>query len=236
MTDSITALTIQALLIDQLNLERVGHNIVNIQTPGFKRQIVANGDSPHQDFQAHLRGYVSGSEIVNDMRPGAIRASNNSMDIALAGRGYFELNGERASLYTRRGDFHIDNRGRLVSVDGWPVMGRNGEITLSGDDFRILPNGEILQNGQTVNFIKIVDLPANKLVEQGGGNFISTAQSTEVPVAEVKVHQGFLESSNVSTAQEMVQLTTRLRHFEGLLRLAQARDEMLGTVIRRLGE
>ena len=70
----------------------------------------------------------------------------------------------------------------------------------------------------------------------GGGLFAAEGAVRELPAAQVAVRQGFLENANVDTSHEMVSLTTSVRHFEALLRVAQGRDEMLGTAIRKLGD
>lgn len=261
---SISAITLNALANDQARIERVATNLANVQTPGYKRELwIERADGPSSFGQAMAglqpelgtagvgaglgAGPTSGADpaaartmsvatLARDMRTATLRPTGRALDLALGGAGYFEVATDHGPAYTRRGDFQIDAQGRLVTSQGYALLGVGGEITLSGDHARIDASGRVLDGDRPVGQLRLIDLDAQQLRALGGGLYAADGAVRELPGARAVVHQGFLENANVDTAHEMVSLTTSVRHFEALLRVAQGRDEMLGTAIRKLGD
>lgn len=246
---SISAITLNALGNDQARIERVATNLANVQTPGYKRELWAErSGAPSAFAQAMqtLEGSASGpgagalplsvAQVSRDMGPGTLRPTGGALDLALTGKGLFEVATQHGPAYTRRGEFQVDARGRLVTPQGHALLGLGGEITVSGDHLRIDASGRVFEADKQVAQLRIVEAGADQLQAMGGGLYTASGPMREVPAGEVMVRQGFLENPNVDTAHEMVSLATSVRHFEAMLRIVQGRDEMLGTAIRKLGE
>lgn len=228
----VLSLALHGMQADMARLDRIAMNLANAQTAGFKRDIAAA-----TPFARHLDATpVAGVQM--DPRPGTLRATGRSLDVALAGPGWFEVLAEGGPAYTRQGEFRLDARGRLVTGQGLPVMGTSGEIQLLQGTAVIDARGRVYDGpvaaGTPVAQLKLVLLdPLAPVQRLGAGLVRGTAGG---PAQEAEVRQGHLEASNVNPMQEMVQLLQALRHFESMQKLALGYDEMLAAAIRRLGE
>jgi flagellar basal-body rod protein FlgG len=209
--------------LDMARLDRVGTNLVNVQTAGFKRELDA----------AAAAGRM-------DLRPGALRATNRPLDLALAGNGWFEVATPQGTAYTRQGDFRLDAQGRLVTAQGHAVMGLGGEILLAPSTPVIDAQGRIFESAaarEPLAQLKVVVIDSKASVQRLGGGLVRVAAAPVVASADAAgVRQGFLETSNVDPAREMVDLTRTLRHFESLQKITSGYDDLIGSAIRRLGE
>jgi flagellar basal-body rod protein FlgF len=253
---SITAITLNALGHEQARIERVATNLAHVATTAYKRETwVERGSAATGPGAGHAGTFASaidealagprssvtsiepssGSSI-RDLRAATLRPTARALDLALSGAGFFEVATDQGPAYTRRGDFQVDARGRLVTPHGHPVLGVGGEITLTGEHPRIDADGRITEGDRPVGQLRVLDLGADQLHALGDGLFGSGATPREVPAGQATIRQGFLENANVDMAREMVTLTSSVRHFEALPRVTQGRDDMLGTAIRKLGE
>lgn len=244
----VLAIALQSMHNDAMRLERIGTNLANVQTPGYKREVLGLPPS----FAALVetgsaRPLRAGAQpagaplVLMDHRPGPLRLTGQKLDVALAGAGHFEVLTPDGPAYTRLGSFQLDARGRLVTPQGYPVLGQGGEITLSGSQVTIDAAGRIFEAAspaRPVAQLKIVQfeqpaaarrLGEGLLADGGGGVRLLEASA-------LQVRQGALENSNVSSMQEMVHLVQTMRHFESMQKVALGYDEMVGTAIRRLGD
>ena len=133
----ISALALQSMQQDQVRLQAIANNVDNVRTLGYKREV-----SAARPFVDHLRdqGEAAAASrtspaagdvtVLSDMRPGTLQFTGQSLDLALAGEGLFEIQTASGLAYTRQGNFHLDARGRLVTAQGDAVMGKRGEIVL----------------------------------------------------------------------------------------------------------
>lgn len=243
MNSSISAVTLSALATDEARMERVASNLANVQTPGYKRELVAQQSAfasamdAAQSESNEARMPQASIKLVRDMRPATLRPTGRTLDLALSGAGFFELATDHGPAYTRRGDFQIDGRGRIVNGEGHALLGQGGEITVTSDHIKVDGTGRVFDGEKQVAQLRVVDIAPNDLQAAGAGRYVSGGSSVqELPAGRVGLKQGFLENANVDTAHEMVSLGATVRHFEALLRVAQGRDEMLGNAIRKLGD
>ena len=240
-----------ALRQDTVRVERIGVNLANALTPGYQREVVVaqptrvSGESGFARLVASAGveegGAVPDVQILRDQRPGTVKATGQAWDIALASEGYFEVATPQGPAYTRRGQFQLDAQGRLVTMQGWPVMGLDGEIRPGMGTPTVLANGQIRnadkQADKPVGQLRIVqfDNPA-ALRHLDAGYFTSEAPGSLVPEGKLALKQGFLENANVSHSHEMVDLMRSMRHFESMSRVLQGYDEMIGSAIKKLGD
>ena len=182
------------------------------------------------------------------MRPGTVKLTGEPMDVALAGDGFFEVTTPSGPAYTRQGNFRTDAMGRLVTAQGYPVMGKNGEVFLTTQTPVIDAMGNVTEPNATtgpsavnprtpIAQIKVVKFDAPKTLQRlGEGLMASGSGMTVMDDANVQIRQGALENGNVSSMQEMMQLIQTMRHFESVQKVTQGYDEMIGTAIRKLGD
>jgi flagellar basal body rod protein FlgG len=172
-------------------------------------------------------------DTVVDYRAGSVRYTGGSLDVALDGDGFFELQSEQGPVYTRNGNFQIDASGRIVHPSGLPLA---GDLTLTTMQPRIDAQGNVYENDRLVGQLRIATFdPRTPMAKQGEGLFVAPDAAVS-RITGSKVRQGFLENSNVVTVTEMVNVIETMRHFEANQKLIQGYDGMMDRAIRTLGE
>ncbi|MGE4240209.1 flagellar hook-basal body protein [Ramlibacter sp.] len=241
MTDTVLAIALKSLHHDMARLEQVAHNLGNVATPGYKRQALASGSFSRAFDSAG--GPPPTPRIASDLRAGTLQITNQPLDLALTGDGFFEVMTPHGPAYTRSGRFAVDAQGRLATAEGHAVMGRDGEIRLEGRAPSIDAAGHVTEvrvEGAppvSVGRIKVVGFERpQELTRLGSTLFGPDPRAGTASDAEVRMRQGALENANVNSAREMVELMQTMRHFEGMHRIVQGYDEMLGGAVRKLAE
>jgi flagellar basal-body rod protein FlgG len=243
----------------QLNVDVIANNIANLNTTGFKRQRAEFNDLLYQSM-TRVGGASSdagtlvpaGVQVGLGVNTGAIYRiseqgnlvqTSNDFDVAISGRGYFQIqlpDGDFA--YTRAGSFQINQDGELVTQQGFTV---SPGINIPDDaiDVDINENGEVLVTLDTaVEQQNVGQIDIATFVNEGGlsaeGN--NLLRETEVSGAPIlgfagddgfgSVTQGFLEISNVDAVTEITSLITAQRAYELNSNVVRSADEMLQTI------
>jgi flagellar basal-body rod protein FlgF len=243
----LDAMTVAAIGMqnDLLRLNSISQNLANVMTPGYKRSIpVAGSFGQYIDSATDVAGAASNpalsrfqEQTVIDPSAGTLRQTGNPLDVAIDGEGYFEVLTESGSAYTRQGTLRVDSRGRLVTSQGFPLMGVSGDMSLSGSAVTIDRNGEVRQGERMFGQLKLVRFAnPEAMVALGNGLFGQGAARLADSSAGTVVHAGYQENSNVNSPREMIRLTETVRHFESMQKVIQGYDEVLEKTIRKLGE
>ena len=222
------------------------NNLSNVNTVGYKKEAVmlrsfpsmlikrlhdpaVRGDKP--PVVGTLSMGVQLSDIVTDYGKGNVRDTGNPSHLALLGEGYFTVNTPRGERYTRNGDFKLSPDGILVTADGYPVLGMNGEIAVKNGDFTVDQWGGIFSGGREIDRLRIVvfDRP---IIKEGSSLF-----SGEEPreTATPQVAQGFLEDSNADAISEMVNMINIMRAYEANQKVIQTQDATLDKTVNEIG-
>jgi len=243
----------------QLNVDVIANNIANINTTSYKR---ARGEFTDLLYQVERAAGVpnrggqdtvpEGARVGLGVRTAAVRylhiqgaltQTGNKLDVALSGRGYFQVQGaDGEPLYTRAGAFNKNENGEIVTVDGnvvqpamvVPIDATEVVINETGQVFvRIGNEGTLNQIGQftIANFVNEAGL------DPVGGNLYRESTSSGAAnlgvagdVGFAVTHQGYLESSNVDPVKEITELIQAQRHYEMNSKVIQTADSMFGTV------
>jgi flagellar basal-body rod protein FlgF len=217
----------------------VANNLANVSTTGFKRdrlfvsELIQAADNP---MEKTLLEPVEASRFI-EFTPGALNPTGNDTDFAIQGQGFFEVTGEEGPLYTRNGRFQRNNEGKLVDNLGRAVQGDGGEITLPEGVVSVSSRGEISVNGTVIDKLKVVDFESPQLLEKTEGAAFANAKSLagESTLDNATVRQGFLESSNVETMQEMVEMISTARNYELNARMLTTQDQTLQRTVNDIG-
>ncbi|MAM94098.1 flagellar basal-body rod protein FlgG [Parvibaculum sp.] len=244
------------MMAQQLNVEVISNNIANMSTSGFKRQRAEFQDLLYQNLrrvgtnssdagtivpagvQVGL-GVKTGS-VYRVMTQGNMDNTENKLDIAIQGRGYFRVelpSGEDA--YTRAGSFQISADGQLVTADGY-TLAPGITIPQEATDITISRDGQVQVSlpGQTdtqiVGQIELAAFANDAGLDPLGDNlFVETAASGAPTIGTPasdgigSVLQGFLETSNVNSVTEITSLITAQRAYEMNAKVITATDEMM---------
>jgi len=241
----------------QLNIDIISNNLANVNTSGFKKSRGDFQDLLYQTIR--MAGAPSGTgtqvpagiQIGSGVRSAAVQKiftqgdfqnTQNALDLAIEGEGFFQVSlPDGTTGYTRAGAFKKDNAGRMVTSDGYTV---EPAITIPADTLNITvsANGivSVLQAGNPIP-TEIGTIQLTRFSNPSGLNsigrnlFLETAASGEAVTGNAgelgfgTLAQGFLESSNVNIAEELVNMIIGQRAYEINSKAIQTADDMMRT-------
>lgn len=227
----------------------IAENLSSSSIPGFKKQdlsfsaVEAGLMAPNSTDMTGLNRHFSltNGTSSTDFHTGDLKPTGVATDLAIDGRGFFEVqlpNGDKA--YTRDGEFHANAQGQLVTKQGYVVEGVAGPINLDPNNaapITISSTGEVSQGEMLRGQLKAMDFNNYKRLENiGGGYFLANDPSIGgAPSTKARFIQGYLESANTSTVKEMVNLITSSRMFEANQKVAQTEDDRMARLISDVG-
>ena len=226
--------------------ETIAENLSSSSVPGFKKQdfsfaAVQAGLHPAPASGASRAVLMSTGQPSTNFQPGELRVTNMPTDVAIDGRGFFEVqlpNGTTA--YTRDGEFHTDSQGQLVTKEGYRVLGEGGTILFDLNNHTqpsISATGEVSQGADLKGRLRLTEFGnPNLLTRLSGGYF--TADNPNVgarPATASSLRQGALEGSNTSVVMEMANLISAMRTFEANQKMAQIHDDRIARTLSDLG-
>lgn len=216
---------VAAMRTTEKRLETITANIANIGAHGFKRQaavtrsfVVGEGDRKHVEIA---------TQHATDFTQGEIAQTGNQFDLALDGPGFFALETQRGRSYTRDGTFRLDDQGRLLSNDGFPVAwdGAPGQLRATGEAVTIDGSGAVRQGEASIGRLRVVDFKNAQLLEEDAyGNWRAPGGQRELPATCI-VHQGSIERSNVNAMDELVEMVMAQRRFENSTTVMRSIDQ-----------
>jgi flagellar basal-body rod protein FlgF len=237
---TIVAATQMGMLDDVERLRIISHNLANVSTVGFKRELAVSSPFEQQLRNASsadgLRRTASLVSSYTDRSPGALIHTGNPLDLALEGDAWFVVDTGQQEAYTRQGTLRLDADGQLVTVSGQRVVTTSGDVRLTSPAPTIDPQGNIRDGGAIIGQLKVVTVAnPQSLTETGDGLYVASDSTVTVPADSARVRQGFAEASNVVTMNEMIKMIESVRHFEASQKLLQGYDAMLDRAITDLG-
>jgi len=213
-------------------MEVVANNMANSNTPAYKNQ-----EMMFREFLIPTRtGYTpTGNKLsfvqdvgqIRDTREGPLTKTDNSLDFALHGDGYFEIETEAGMRYTRNGHFRMDEGGMLVDSAGFAVMdSRDQPIIFAPNEtsVNVSPDGTVQTENGVVAKLKVVNFSNDQDLHNVGDGLYETTQSADV-VARPDIVQGMVEESNVQPVVEMTRMMTILREYEHNQQIIQAESD-----------
>lgn len=221
------------------------HNLANVSTTGFRADY-AQAQSRWVDGDGMpARVYGITESPGTDHSEGMKRQTGRNLDVAVEGRGFLTVQlPDGSEAYTRAGDLQVDSVGRLLSRDGFAVMGEGGPIALPpftelfiGADggVTVQPEGQGPEALVQVDRLKLVNPPAGEIAKDGTGLFRHEEGLPLPPDPGVRVVSGFVEESNVNAVDELTEIMSLARQFEievRMMRTAESLDEAATTLVR----
>jgi flagellar basal-body rod protein FlgF len=240
-----------SLMAGLFRQELISHNLANVNVAGYKEVNTSLGEFDRillDRFSAGGPGNLASGTVgsttlgvvtggaVTDFAEGSLQQTSQPFDLAISGDGFFTLQSPDGERYTRDGRFTRDTNGNLVSVDGYLLMGNNGQpVNVPEGEVTIEPTGLIRVDNTEVGQISLMTFAdtAADLKRDGQNTFIALnpGQANE----NANVRQGYLEMSNVDPARAMTQMMTVARAYEAAQRAMQLQDEMLGKAVNEIG-
>jgi len=229
------ALSRQATLRQQMDV--TANNLANMNTSGYKAQRMLFLEYVERpDRRGDRMSFVQDFGTMRNMNAGPINVTQNPLDVALRGEGYFTVETFAGPRYTRAGSFQLNNDRELVDRNGLPVLDdQDNRIIIPADatDIRITGDGSVMNGQQAIARLKVVRFADDQRMLEMGGGLYDTEQQPEI-MDRPQVVQGAIEGSNVIPVIEMTQMIEVSRQYASAQRMAESEHERQRTMIRQL--
>jgi flagellar basal-body rod protein FlgG len=253
------AIAATGMSAQQLNVEVIANNIANINTTSYKRsraevtdlfyQIDRMQGVPNRTGEgavpegAKLGLGVRSTAVRKLHLQGALAQTGNTYDLAINGRGWFQIAGPNGEmLYTRAGAFNVNENRQITTADGYtvdPVI----IVPQNATDVTVNESGQVYAkvDGQVapvqLGQLNLANFSNEAGLDPLGGNLYRETLASGVPVVGLpgdigygKIHQHYLESSNVDPVKEITELISAQRSYEMNSKVIAAADEMASTI------
>jgi len=237
----------------QLNLDNISNNLANVNTTGFKKSKLEFQDLLYQTTRAAGSETGGGNQLPASLQigqgsipvatqrvftNGELTQTGNNLDVAIQGDGFFQVQMPDGTLaYTRDGGLKTDSSGRIVTSDGYPLQGGFQPVPAGTTNITISSSGAVTYttaSGTTNSQIQLARFSNEGGLDAVGQNLYKETTASGTPeVGEPgangfgQLQQGYLELSNVSVVEEMVNLILAQRAYEVNSKAVQAADEMM---------
>lgn len=214
------------------SLDLMANNIANAETSGYKADrefyslYASSGATGANSLDPSQMPVIE--KTFTDYSQGIITTTSNPLDFAIQGAGFFAVDAPGGVSYTRNGSFRLSASGTIVNEEGYSVLNSNGQpISVNPAlPVTVLPDGTILQSGQPLGQMNLVEFEPGGLVKKGKMMFSPGKQTVKPKPGTGQILQGRTEGSNVSSAESTVGLVNVMRQFEMLQKAANIAGEM----------
>ncbi len=179
--------------------------------------------------------FVDGVGVARDFTEGSLTQTGAPLDLAIEGRGFFQINTPSGPRYTRDGRFRMDTTGALVDQDGDQVDGgivldpKKGPVTIGA-------NGVVSQSGETVGKIPVYNFDSLAALSKDGNNqYRNDSNLTPTADNNAQVRQGFLEQSNVEPIRQITRLIEINRAYDAIASMMSTTEDLSNASVQRLG-
>lgn len=255
-------------IAQQRKVETIANNIANANTAGFKKDRLAfkehltaltkvpddldmpTGDWKPDDFyrtQGAENAHVKVDGSYTDFEQGALNPTSNPLDLALNGKGFFEVLTPGGIRFTRAGNLSINNQGELTTAQGYKVLSKldpekapagttpeirviklpvDGKVSISQE-------GDIFNKTGQVGSISVVEFKDLDAVRKEGHSLFmnNDAKNIQRDKISTSVNQGFIEGSNVNAIKEMSELINAHRHFDNIQKAINTYDAISSKIV-----
>lgn len=187
---------------------------------------------------------------------GQLTPTGNPLDLAIHGDGFFEVLTPAGVRFTRKGILGLSKDGELVTEEGYKILSKNTALASQGRDLSAVSNpseriikvptdqkisvtidGKIFSGAQALQELSVVGFKSNQLLRKESGSlFVNLVDNNLKLPEDSKIHQGFVEGSNVNTIHEMSELIKAHRHFDNIQKAIQTYDNITGRAVNDISK
>lgn len=239
----------------QMNVDNIANNLANANTTGYKMRRAEFNDLMYQNMiqpgsAAGAQTTVpAGLQVGLGVRPisneiiqtqGNLSETDNPLDIAIQGKGFFQVTQADGTLaYTRDGSFQLNQNGNIVNSSGLLL---NPQITIpaAATNVSVAADGTVSYNlpgqtaAQTAGQIQLANFQNPAGLNSIGGNLYTVTDASGQPIVGNPggtdglgtLAQGYQEQSNVNVVEEFINLIQSQRAYEANSKVVKAADEM----------
>ncbi len=213
----------------QRYMDIIANNIANSSTAGYKSEQLLFAEYVSRSGPGgQSTSYVQDTGVVRDYREGAITKTRGTLDLAIRGKGWFVIDTPEGHGYTRDGHFRLNEKGRLTTVNGDPVLNSDNapiQFTPGETNIEIISDGTIHTSLGRKARINIVTFEDEQKLNKASGNLYTTDSPTQ-PALRARVLQGMIEASNVEPIIQITRMIEAMRSFQGAQRFFRAEVDL----------
>lgn len=231
----------------------IANNLANVNTSGFKSSMLAfknvqdlaeTQKSPYTNESTYV-GTVSAGGVVDstilDMKQGAIKVTGNPLDLAISGKGFFTVQTPEGVAYTRNGNFIKNSNGLITTLEGYPLLGEKGPISIdlpdkTVKDINITSDGNVYVGKNQIDKINMVEFNKPEAL-QVLDNSLYKAVNGDNPkqATNFQITQGALEQSNANVVTCMIDSINGSRTYETLAKIVESTNKTLSKSVNEVG-
>ncbi len=239
----LVGLSQQTALRRQMDI--VANNLANMSTTGFKSETPIFEDyvmplARGGEYNGNSEGvrYVRDAALFRSFAEGPLNQTGNAMDMAINGGGWFVLEGPEGDLYTRNGNFLLDDQGRIVTSDGLPVLTEDGPISIAEgeSELNVTSDGLVTTSAGEKGQLRIVEFENQALLVKQASGVFSGDGLEAIPATAFRVTQGALEGSNVNAIGEITEMISVTRAYTKAAEILNSADTLRRRAIEVLGQ
>ncbi len=193
---------------------------------------------PHHTVIGTMSSGIKLERIETNFQQGQLQTTDNILDFAIRGEGFFVVETQEGIKYTRDGSFKLNEYNELVTSEGYKVQGQYGTIILEGEDIGVDSDGNILVDGEIIDRFEIHNIKNYRDLRKTGEGLFEMEDGIEAELEnfEGQILQGRLEGSNVDPIKEMVEMMTLYRGYESNQKMIKAYDETISKAVNEVGK
>jgi len=219
------------------SLDLLANNVANSGTAGFKSDREFYNLYVSQEAVAASDGFRPDPTTLpvierhwTDFGQGPLLSTGNALDLAIAGKGFFVVDGPNGPIYTRNGNFRLSASGQVVTQEGQlvRVVRPDGKSAVLDPavPVDVDQKGLIRQSGKDVGQLAVVEFDDTSRLAKLGSTYFSADNPNPKLASAAEVHQGTLESANVPVGESAVRLVNVMRQFEMLQKAVSIGSDM----------
>lgn len=241
---------------EQKRLDVISNNVANSATTGYKTEkptsqqfkeeltykIKDRSSAYDRERIGDMSLGVKIGEVYTDYSQGSLLETGNKFDIAIEGKGFFQVNcrdknGNTTTRFTRDGCFTMTYDGYIVDSEGNNLLGENGVIQVppQAKDIAISTDGSVFADNEYIDRVALADFEDYDFLDHVGDNMYEPVEGATRVDSNAMLHQGYTEQSNVNTVSEMVNLIAITRAYEAGQKMINTVDSMLDKAVNNVG-
>ncbi len=227
----------ETMLAHERRMDQISNNLANVDTAGYKKEDITFWEMMFTTADRRPR-VGKALKILTDQQQGSAKQTDNTLDFAINGDGFFKIQTAAGVRYSRNGNFTLNNEGQLSTFDGNLVLGDSGPITLADQNVKVGRDGQITANDLPINRLGIVSFPNLQGLEKEGASLfrLKAGATQEQPVESPNIQQGYLEGANVNVVSEMTEMIDLQRAYQSQQKAIQTTDDIDQTSTSRVGK
>ena len=214
----------------------IANNLANTSSPGFKNEQMMFVEYLKETGHNGNVSLVQDIALARDLSEGVFKRTNNVLDAAIHGKGWFVVETPEGERYTRNGHFRLNQAGELVTTTGQKLLTTNGDpivFTPGDNDIVIKGDGKVTASGEDRGTLRVVTFENERRLDKVAGNLFRSEETPDEK-SEAEIVQGVIEESNVKPVVEITRMIRALRSYKGAQTLVEREHDRQRKAIEKL--